>query len=310
MGTQYTVRIARGGHFRDWPPDVEAVQKRIDQRLAEINSQMSTYDVNSELSRFNRLNNTDWYSVSPATAEVVAAALEIAETTGGKFDPTVGPLVNLWGFGPNAERGNPPTEDKIAAALASTGYRLVKVRQDPPAIRKEQAEIYVDLSGIAKGYASDQVSELLAEIGYRNSMVEIGGEVRTRGNKTDGSSWRIGIEKPDEMGRPIQLAVALDSSGMATSGDYRNFFEHDGNRYSHTIDPTSGRPVKHRLAAVSIIATSCMEADALATAIMVMGDERGYDWCEQQQIAALFLVREKDRLVELRTPEFAERYPE
>lgn len=306
MGTRYTVRVARGGHFRDWPPNIQAVQQRIDARLAEINRQMSTYDKSSELSKFNRLNNTDWFGVSSETAEVVAAALEIAKRTSGSFDPTVGPLVNLWGFGPDKAKPTPPTKEKIDAALATTGYKRVQVRHDPPAVRKELADIYLDLSGIAKGYASDQVSELLAELGYQNSMVEIGGEVRTRGQKTDGASWRIGIEKPDDTGRPVQLAVSLDDAGMATSGDYRNFFEHNGVRYSHTIDPTTGQPVKHQLAAVSVIADSSMEADALATAMMVMGDERGYDWCEQQQIAALFLVRKKGIVVERKTTKFKE----
>ena len=304
MGTTYTVRLARGGHFREWPPKVEAVQQRVDQRLAEINSLMSTYDPDSELSRFNRLNSTDWFAVSPELVEVVAAALEVSERTLGAFDPTVGPVVELWGFGPQKGITKPPGDEKIAAAMARIGFKNVRVRSDPPAIRKELADVYLDLSGIAKGYAADSVSRLLAEIGYRNSMVEIGGEVTTRGRKVDGAAWLIGVEKPQSFGDEMQAAIPLNDAGMATSGDYRNFFEHDGVRYSHTIDPATGRPVEHQLAAVSIVAANCMEADALATAVLVMGQRRGYDWCAEQGVAALLLVREGDAINELSTPEF------
>lgn len=307
MGTRYAVSLAEGADLANWSPNVDEAQRRVDERLAEINRLMSTYDPESELSRFNRLNSSDWFAVSAETAEVVAAALEIAERTSGAFDPTVGPVVNLWGFGPDKSRTELPTDEAIAAALTRVGYEKVSVRSDPPALKKAIPEIYLDLSGIAKGHASDAISALLEELGFVNTMVEIGGEVRTRGAKADGTPWRIGVEQPDDRERRIHAAVNLVNASMATSGDYRNFFEHEGIRYSHTIDPATGRPVRHDLAAVSVVAPTCMEADALATAVLVMGDQKGYDWCVEHDVAAMFLVRQGEQIVERATPEFQKR---
>ena len=307
MGTRYSVSVATDGKTANWPPDVEVVQRQVDERLAEINRRMSTYDPESELSRFNRLNSSEWFVVSAETAEVVAAALEIAERTSGAFDPTVGPIVNLWGFGPDKGRTDPPSDDMIKDTLARVGYEKVSVRIDPPALKKSISEVYLDLSGIAKGYASDAISELLDELGFSNTMVEIGGEVRTRGTKAGGMPWRIGVEQPEDRDRHIHTAVNLLNAGMATSGDYRIFFQHEGVRYSHTIDAVTGRPVQHDLAAVSVIAATCMEADALATALLVMGDEKGYDWCLERDISAMFLVRHGEQIIERATPKFQKR---
>ena len=306
MGTSYTVRLAPTGEEKIWPPETTALQKQIDQRLAEINRLMSTYDPNSELSRFNQDLSTDWYPVSRETAAVIGQALRIAELTQGAFDPTVGPVVNLWGFGPEKSQTELPSEEQITNTMGYVGYDFVEVRTDPPAVKKESANVYLDLSGIAKGYASDEVSALLAELGFSNSMVEIGGEVRTRGEKGGGNPWLIGVQKPDAQGEPIQMAVPLRDSAMATSGDYRNFYEEGGVRYSHTIDPTTGRPVDHNLASVTIVADNCMEADALATAVLVMGESKGYDWCEQHDLAGLLLVRDAAEMAERRTPRFRE----
>ena len=301
MGTQYKVRVVADVDPQSAPLDADDLQNKVDQRLAEINRLMSTYDPNSELSRFNRSETTDWFSVSPETVEVVQTALEIAERTNGAFDPTVGPVVNLWGFGPNKSRRNLPADEQIRETLSGVGYAKLQVRNDPPAIQKQVANVYLDLSAIAKGYASDEVSDLLLDMGHRNTMVEIGGEVRTRGRKPGNLPWRIGVQKPVSGGDPLQMTLPLTDAAMATSGDYRNYFEYEGIRYSHTIDPSTGRPVDHDLASVTIVADTCMEADAVATAVLVMGDDQGYDWCEQQGIAALFLVRETDGVVEIRS---------
>ena len=303
MGTRYEVRLAAGDEQSVWPPG-EQVQLRVDERLAEINRRMSTYDPESELSRFNRLNSSEWFGVSAETVKVVALALEIAERSSGAFDPTIGPVVNLWGFGPEKHREKLPSDEAVVEALGRVGYKQISVRREPPAIKKAKPDLYLDLSGIAKGYASDAISSLLLELGYENTMVEIGGEVRARGVKADGSAWRIGVEQPDNRGRGLQVVAHLIDAGMASSGDYRNFFEHEGIRYSHTIDPTTGRPVTHSLAAVSVVAASCMEADALATALLVMGDQKGYDWCQEQEVAAMFLARRGEKIVQLATPRF------
>lgn len=304
MGTRYSVRVVDPSGTAD----ADALQQMIDLRLADINRMMSTYDPESELSRLNRSQSTDWFAVSPETAEVVAAAREIADRSSGAFDPTVGPLVNRWGFGPDKEFSAPPSEEEIDSLRRAVGYELVAVRLDPPAIRKSRPDVYLDLSAIAKGFAVDEISELLTDQGYRNSMVEIGGEVRTRGTKPENQPWRIGIEKPLSGKRTVHKLIELADHGLATSGDYRNFFEVDGKRYSHTIAPTTGEPVEHHLATVSVIADTCMEADALATALLVKGDMAGYDWCREKDIAAYFVIRRDGQYVEKLSPAFADKF--
>ena len=291
MGTTYRVGLAAQTPRSKWPPDTSEVQQRVKKRFAEINRLMSTYDPESELSQFNESHSRDWFAVSDDTAHVVAFALEVAEKTGGAFDPTVGPVVNLWGFGPGKRREEPPTEDTIRRASLHVGYQKISVRSDPPALSKKTPEVVLDLSAVAKGYAVDQVAELLSAQGFGGAMVEVGGEVRTFGTKPDQAPWRIAIEKYPVSGGDFQQILELRAAAIATSGDYHNFFESNNVRYSHTIDPQTGRPVQHSLAVVSVHAETCMEADALATALLVMGAERGVDWCERHEVAALFQIR-------------------
>lgn len=297
MGTRYNVRCVTSSST----PDSEGLQNAIDQRLADINQMMSTYIADSELSRFNQYTGAGWFTVSAETAKVVAFALETAEATGGALDPTVGPVVNLWGFGPEGRRDKPPTEAEIEAARSRIGYAKLQVRTDPPALKKTQPDVYVDLSAVAKGYAVDAIGNLLVEHGFTSYMVEIGGEVVTAGTKPAGVPWQIGIEKPDSDGRSVRTILESKNEAIATSGDYRNFFERDGQRYSHTIDPATGRPVRHDLATVTVRADHCMRADSLATALLVLGPERGYDWAEQHGVAAMFLRRSDDGVAERTT---------
>ena len=299
MGTRYSVKL----FTKQRDASLEFYQTKVNDRLAEINRRMSTYDPESELSRFNQSESTDWFAVSEETAKVVGFALEVAQQTGGAFDPTVGPVVNLWGFGPDGRRAEPPSDEEVSAALARVGYTKVSARLDPPALRKQHADVYVDLSAVAKGYASDAVSECLAG---EASMVEIGGEIMCRGTKPDASRWQIGVEKPNEQGRAIQTVVALTDQALATSGDYRNFFESGGQRFSHTLNPQSGRPVEHRLATVSVQADACMAADAYATAILVMGPQEGYNWAEERGLAALLIERTADGFAERATTAWTE----
>jgi len=308
MGTRYTVRIVDDSWAIGEPLEIAGIQKRIDQRLGEINRMMSTYDPESELSRFNQSTDSDWFSVSQETTKVVAFALEVAKKTDGSLDPTVGPLVNLWGFGPDKSR-SVPTDDELAAALENVGYQQLEARNEPPALRKTNPKLYVDLSAIAKGFAVDDISDLLSQAGFDRTMVEIGGEVRTRGTRPDGSAWRIGVEKPDRHGSSLQTILELKGGALASSGDYRNFFMRAGIRYSHTIDPKTGSPVQHQLATVSVRTKTCLEADALATALLVMGEDRGYDWCVEHKVAALFLIRDEDKIIEKSTPKFLEQHP-
>ncbi len=238
-----------------------------------VDTAMSTYQDDSELSRFNR-HGTEPFEVSDSMIEVVSEAQRIAELSSGAFDITVGPLVDAWGFGPDPG-GDPPDADTIAVLLADNGFRRLDVDPEQRTLQKENAAIRCDLSAIAKGYAVDRVALGLTDLGLVDFMVEIGGEVRAVGRNAVGEAWRIGIERPEAGSRGMWSAVALADAAMATSGDYRNYYEKDGVRISHTIDPRTGRPVTHRLASVRVIHPSCMTADALATAISVLGPEEG-----------------------------------
>ena len=270
------------------------IQRTVQSTLDGINQRMSTWQPESELSGFNAQQSTDWFSVSADTQNVVAEALRVAEETQGAFDPTVAPLIELWSFGHTKNEFTLPSPESIEAARARVGFRHVQSRANPPAIRKEIAELSINLSAIAKGYAVDAVAASLTSAGHTNFLVEVGGEVITRGTKADGSPWRVGIERPVFQARMLQDVIVTNGLGLATSGDYRNFFEFEGRKYSHTIDPTTGQPVDHSLASVSVLADSCMRADALATAIMVMGPEKGYSFCQQHNVAAFLIERDGD----------------
>jgi thiamine biosynthesis lipoprotein len=297
MGTAYHVRLVTAESAVDLPQ----LKKDVDSLLAEIDQQMSTYRDDSELSRFNRAPAEVWFGVSPATARVAIAAQEISRKTGGALDVTVAPLLRLWHFGPvkpgKARNAiEPPEEDSIKAARKLVGYEKLEARLDPPALRKRSAHLEVDLSSIAPGYAVDRMAALLQMHGIENFIVEIGGEICAAGMREDGKPWRVAIERPLAGRREMQMALALEDAAISTAGDYRKFFEHAGRRFSHIIDPATGRPVEHTLASVTVAAASCLEADGWDTALLVMGPERGFDYAEKNGIAALFIVRQDDKI--------------
>jgi thiamine biosynthesis lipoprotein len=281
------------------------LQQQVDSRLDAINRQMSTYLPDSEISRFNRYADDGWFDVSPETALVVDAALDISRKTNGAFDITVGPLVNLWNFGPNRQPSRIPSPDEIAAAKSRVGYERVAVRREPPALRKSRPDVYLDLSAIAEGFAVDEVAALLDRHGVRGYLVDIGGEMRARGHKPDGTLWRIGIERPLRSAREIHRVLALADCALATSGDYRNYFEWQGRYYSHEIDPSTGWPVNHALASASVLADQCMTADAWATALMVLGPERALEFANRQKLDVLLIMRDGDGFIEKATTGFA-----
>ncbi|VAW82164.1 FAD:protein FMN transferase [hydrothermal vent metagenome] len=287
MGTTWSVKVL--GFLTT--SDQSAIDADINKILSAISQSMSTYDRKSELSRFNSSSNTGWFAASDALIEVLGAAHDVSKMTAGAFDVTVGPLVNLWGFGPQDRHDEIPTRDAIESARARIGYRNLELRQTPAAIRKRLPKLYIDLSSIAKGYAVDRVAGLLQEQGIENYLVEIGGELYGKGHNERGTAWRIGIERPSAEDRAVYTALKLDGTGLATSGNYRNFFEQDGQRYSHTLNPLTGRPVTHKLASVTVIATSAMRADALATALMVLGPQDGYALAQREGLAAFFIVK-------------------
>lgn len=259
--------------------------------LQRIDALMSTYREDSELSRFNRAPVGVPFFVSPPVAEVIAESLRIARLSEGAFDVTVGPVVNLWGFGPQKRPERVPDDEALAAALARVDIHALRL--DDGQLSKSKP-VYIDLSGIAKGYAVDQVAEYLEAQGIQDYLVEIGGEIRTHGEKPDGSPWRIAVEKPISTERSVQRILELGNAAVATSGDYRNYFESNGVRYSHTIDPQTGRPITNRVASVTVITERCMTADALATAFTVMGAEAGLAMAERENIAVYFIVRTDD----------------
>lgn len=270
----------------------DSIKEAIATALNDVNDRMSTYQPDSEVSRFNASESTDWFDVSLSTAAVVQRSQEISEATDGAFDITVGPLVSLWKFGANPNAESLPSPAQVDETLKRIGYKNLEVRLVPPAIKKSIPQISIDLSAIAKGYAVDQVALALNELSLEDYMVEVGGEVRTLGNNPDGKPWSIAIEKPVE-GARIQSAVTyLKNHSMATSGDYRTFYVVDGKRYTHEIDPRSGRPVEHNLASVSIVADDCMTADALATACMVMGADQIESLMERENADAFWILRE------------------
>ncbi len=305
MGTRYTVKVVA-----DELPAArrETLTAAIEAELEDVNAKMSTYRDDSELSRFNASAIRDPFTVSAATFEVVQAALEVGRMTGGAFDITVGPLVNAWGFGPQIE-GRSLRAEEVRSLLERIGSDKLLLWPEEEALSKTRPDLYCDLSGIAKGYAVDRVAGALAAQGLSDFWVEVGGEVRAAGKNGAGELWRAGIERPQLLPGAVQRIVGLDGRAMATSGDYRNYRERDGVRFSHIIDPRSGWPISHRLASVSVVHPQCMIADALATGLMVMGPREGYAMAEREGLAVLFLVRDGEGFRELMTPAFEELPP-
>jgi thiamine biosynthesis lipoprotein len=303
MGTFYEVKIVNN-YPSTSQPDFKHIKSEIDKVLAHINGQMSTYIEDSELSQFNRYNGTGWFEASEDLVSVIAHSLVISEKSGGAFDITVGPLVNLWGFGPVERTGNPiPDEDDIKEARGAVGFEKLSVRRIPAAIKKDVGTVYVDLSAIAKGFAVDKISEYLDAAGITDYLVEIGGEIRTKGKNHLKEPWQVGISTSDgTLG--IQKVVSLAGQSIATSGDYRNYFEKEGVRYSHTIDPQTGKPVTHSLASVTVVHDNCMSADALATAIMVLGPEKGFSFALREHLSIFMIIKEGETFTEKMTPAF------
>ncbi len=287
MGTTYRVLV---------PLPVPAVGAELAEATAaaldRVDRLMSTYRPDSELSRFNAHASMEPFAVSAETHFVISAAREISAATGGAFDITVGPLVDAWGFGPE-RRSDPPLESEIERWRENSGWQHIEVDHGGTNVRKGRTEMRCDLSAVAKGHAADQVAHALESLGCRNYMVEVGGELRLSGETASGTPWRIGIEQPHATGRAVRRVLMLSDTGVATSGDYRNFREVDGQRVSHVLDPRTGRPTTSRVASATVLHRSAMRADALATALLVMGEEEGMRMAERDDLAVLLLVREE-----------------
>lgn len=301
MGTSWEAR------FADLPacggPD--ELRRTILQVLDRVDRSMSTYRPDSDLSRFNAATDGAWHELPPELFDVLAEGRAAAELSGGAFDLSIGPVARLWGFGAGAGARRVPDADELAAARAISGYRLLELDTARRAARKRVPQLRIDVNAIAPGYAVDLIAAELERSGCRNFLVELGGEIAARGAGADGGGWRIGIEQPLPDRRSVARVIRLSDAGLSTSGEYRDFFEQDGVRYGHSIDPASGRPVTHDTVSVSVIHAATVRADALATALLVLGAERGYVLAARQDIAALFIMQRNGELVELPSPAFA-----
>jgi thiamine biosynthesis lipoprotein len=307
MGTTWTVKVVATGMDDETRDEL---QESLQEAVEQVDQRMSTWKSDSDLSRLNQHDTTP-FKLSPELAEVLTEAQRIHQFTEGAFDITVGPLVNAYGFGPG-DAPSPPSDTRLGELRSLVGQDklLLTGRQGSGnrSARKKLAGLYCDLSGIAKGYGVDKAAAVLESLGHDNFMVEVGGEVRTKGRNHSGEIWRIGVEMPDSDSRAVRDVIPLLDGAMATSGEYRNFYEVDGIRYSHTIDPRSGRPIQHRMASVTVLHDSCMTADALATAMNVLGPDEGYELAIETGLAVLFVQEHgSGSLLEHVTPAFEAR---
>jgi thiamine biosynthesis lipoprotein len=281
MGTTYHVTVVA-----DQPAPADLAE-RIDAVLDIVDHSMSTYKAASELSQFNDLAVGSSQQISADFARVLAVSKTVWERSGGAFDPTVGPLVDLWGFGPIAT-DVVPEQAQIDAAKAELGFQYLTLNNSE--LAKSKA-VRVDLSAVAKGYAVDLVADLLEMLALPDYLVEVGGEMRLSGSNPEGMPWRVAIELPSLMPQ-VERIIEVQDMAVATSGDYRNYFEQQGVRYSHTIDPRTGRPITHSLASVTVLAEQCADADAWATAFMVLGDKDGMALANELAIPLYMLVKD------------------
>jgi thiamine biosynthesis lipoprotein len=283
MGTYYVVKF-----YSEQQPDLTALQQELDTELELINDLMSTYRPESELMRFNRQQTTEPVTLSPQTAKVIAEAIRIGQQSGGILDITVGPLVELWGFGAQGRIAHAPDDAQQEAVRAYVG--IDKIALDGLALRKLEPRVAIDLSTIAKGYGVDRLAEILLLHGYQSFMVDIGGDMRVGAAKPSGL-WKIAIEKPVSNERSVQRILAIENMALATSGDYRNYFEEEGVRYSHLIDPRTGEPIQHKTVSSTVLHPDAMAADGYATTLNVLPADDALAFANQHQLAVLLIIK-------------------
>lgn len=300
MGTRYNITFVT---MASNTVDSQSLQSGVDQLLQQINQSMSTYIPDSEINRFNNHPINEWMPVSADMYKVINRAQVISRLSNGAFDITVGPLVDLWGFGPKFSTKKIPSSKQLSEIQKRIGYQAIEVDDGQSRIRKI-APRRLDLSAIAKGYATDVVAQYLQQQGIEHFIVEIGGEMRLKGNKPNGDEWRIAIETPDGGERSVMKLLSLTNVSIATSGNYRNYFDVDGQRYSHSIDPITGQPVRHYLVSATAITKNCIDADGFATAMMVMGVEKSIALAERENIAVYLIENTKQGFIEHKSSAF------
>ena len=295
LGTTWTVKFLQPAP----PLNPATLTARISATLERLEQQFSTYRPNSELSRFNTARTTDWITVSPELARVATDCRALSVLTGGAFDATIFPLVDLWGFGPQRRSGPPPSATEISAARSRTDFRRLESRASPPALRKTSANLAADFSSMAKGFAADTIAAQLSALGSTDHYVQIGGDIATAGPRP----WRVAIEQPAGSA-PLAHVFDLAGQSLSTSGDAHNSFTHAGRRYGHILDPRTGEPVASPLASVSVIAPTCAQSSARATALFVLGPDAGFALAVRERWSALFLIREGPSFTAHPIPEF------
>ena len=288
FGTYYTIKI-RNSH------ENKLLQKSINDELSKINAQMSVFDLTSEISEINRSESNQWIDLSEDMQYLLKNSYKIYQMSNGAFDPTTGKLIDLWGFGTTGKIKKIPSEEDIANMLKTAGFDKIKFNKDYSQLKKQDKDITINLSAIAKGYGVDRLSNLLKSQGYTDFIIEVGGEVVAAGNKSKGiKGWNVGVVKPSETTNENAFVVTLKDFAVATSGDYRNFFYIGNEKYSHTIDPKTGYPAKNNLLSATVFHESCMIADGLATAIMSMGEEKGLKFANNNNLAVIMFVKTED----------------
>ncbi|MCP4672743.1 MAG: FAD:protein FMN transferase [Desulfobacula sp.] len=301
MGTTYSIKYVQEKSSKN----IKAIKKAVDAELKKINSMMSTWDPKSDLSRVNQSPAGQWLDIPSDLSMLIEFAFDLSQKTKGKYDVSCGPLINLWGFGPKGGK-KIPTDLQITKTIKISGYDKIVLNVKANKLKKRFKKSYIDLSSIAKGYGVDKVADILENFGIKNYMVEIGGEIKTKGKKQD-IPWRIAIESPrKDKNKLFNKVLNLIDCAMATSGDYRNFFKEGQRRYSHTIDPATGWPVQNDLASVTVAIKNgkCFKADAWATALMASGKNRGFELATRFEIPAHFIYIEEGKLKELSTKLF------
>lgn len=302
MGTFYGVKV-----IGDFPGGQQALQSQVDALLKHYNDEISTYDPNSALSKFNQQQSVEPFPISQDMADLIISALRVGQRTQGVLDVTVGPLVNLWGFGPDKRPVKTPTDEQIATARSRVGInRLhVEVSADHAVLRKDVPSLYVDLSTIGEGFGADKVAEFLEARGVHDYLVEIAGASRSRGVNAKGDPWKLAIQKPTDELQDIQAIIIPDGRAVSTSGSYRNYYELDGKRYSHIIDPVTGQPITHKLVSATVITPTALEADGLDTALMVMGPEKALAFAKEQNLAVYLVSKTEQGFKAEYSPAFA-----
>lgn len=301
MGTYWRASLAGVDDARQ-----NELREKIQAQLDGDDRLLSTYKPDSALSLFNRSRGTEPYPVTEAMSDIVTASLRIGAKTDGAMDITVGPLVNLWGFGPEKQPVKTPNQAQIEAAKAITGLAHLTVinRAGQQWLQKDLPDLYVDLSTIGEGYAADHLARLMEQNGISRYLVSVGGAVVTRGTNADGKAWRVAIQKPTDKENAVQAVVDLNGHGISTSGSYRNYYELEGKRLSHVIDPKTGEPIQHKLVSATVIATTAMEADGWDTGLMVLGTEKAKQVAEKEGLAVYLITKEGEGFTTWMSPQF------